>query len=221
MNVLLDLDGTLTDPRDGILSCVRHALAALGAECPSDGELERYIGPPLQASFAALLGSDSARIAKAIELYRERFSAKGIFENRLYAGIPAALRCLREHGANLFVATSKPTIFAERIVEHFALGRDIRAVYGSELDGTRAKKAELVAHILKIQSMPRTTTCMVGDREHDMAGAKANGVLAVGALWGYGSPEELLGAGAAALCDAPRDLCRVVAELGSDQTRKP
>jgi phosphoglycolate phosphatase len=139
-------------------------------------------------------------------LYRERFSATGLFENRIYAGIPEALKILKKTGATLIVATSKPTIFAERIVEHFGLGGDIHAVFGSELDGTRSGKAELIAHVLKTRSISPAKTFMVGDREHDMRGAKANGVSAVGALWGYGSRQELLDAGAMALCEEPREL---------------
>ena len=210
MNVLLDLDGTLADPREGIVRCIRYALNGLGEPCPSDVELERYIGPPLHHSFSAIFGPASPKTARAVNLYRERFSATGIFENRLYPGIPAALRALKDLGAVVIVATSKPTTFAERIIEHFGLGKEIRAVYGSELDGTRSDKAELISHILGTQSLSAAATSMVGDREHDMIGANANGVFAVGALWGYGSRQELLGAGAAALCDQPGGLTRVV-----------
>jgi phosphoglycolate phosphatase len=210
MNVLLDLDGTLTDPREGIVRCIKHALTRLGDSCPSDTELLRYIGPPLQTSFSAMFGVGSPKVAKAIELYRERFSAIGILENKVYPGIPAALKSLKRLGATLIVATSKPTIFAERIVNHFHLGNDIRAVFGSELDGTRSDKAELIAHILKAQSITPTTTCMVGDREHDVRGANTNKILAIGALWGYGSQQELLDAGAAYLCQRPEDLVEVL-----------
>jgi phosphoglycolate phosphatase len=147
MNVLLDLDGTLTDPREGILNCIRHALNRLNEPCPTDGELERYIGPPLQTSFEVLFGVASPKVTKAIELYRERFSSIGIFENKVYPGIPVALRGLKELGATLFVATSKPTIFAERIIDHFGLAGDIRAVFGSELDGTRSDKTEQINYV--------------------------------------------------------------------------
>lgn len=207
MHVLLDLDGTLTDPREGILNCMRHALSLLDEPCPSDGELERYIGPPLQVSFAALLGADSPKIATAVALYRQRFSPVGLFENRLYPGIPEALRRLKALGGTVFVATSKPTIFAERIIDHFGLARDVDAVFGSELDGTRSDKTELIAHILARRSLARDATCMVGDREHDIRGAKGNGIRAIGALWGYGSRKELLDAGAEALCETPGELC--------------
>src|SRR4029077_18779309 len=141
MNVLLDLDGTLTDPRDGIIRCIQHALHCLGDRCPPDAELEDYIGPPLQTSFNTLFANDPIKTAQAIHLYRQRFSSIGIFENRVYPDVSAALAILRDLGAVLIVATSKPTVFAERIIAHFDLGEYIGSVYGSELDGTRSEKA--------------------------------------------------------------------------------
>lgn len=209
--VLLDLDGTLTDPRTGILACLRHALAGVGEPCPRDAALERFIGPPLQASFAALFGAGSPKIARALELYRERFSSVGLYENRLYPGIPAALAALAGAGAKLVLATSKPQPFAERIVEHFGLGDHLSALYGSELDGTRADKTALIAHVLQAERVPAASAFMVGDREHDMIGARANAVCAVGALWGYGSREELVRAGASSLCETPAALPGVIA----------
>lgn len=214
MNVLLDLDGTLTDPREGIVRCIRHALAQMGEPCPPEVELLRFIGPPLHVTFGAMLGIGSARVARAVELYRERFSATGIFENRLYPGIPETLRELGERGARLVVATSKPTVFAERVVEHFGLGLHIEAVFGSELDGTRSDKGELIARVLEKSALRALDACMVGDREHDMRGAKANGVRPIGALWGYGSRRELLDAGAAALCERPEDLVAALIDSG-------
>jgi phosphoglycolate phosphatase len=206
MNVLLDLDGTLTDPREGIVQCIKHALTGLDEPCPADTVLEGYIGPPLQSSFGAVFGPGSPKIAKAIDLYRERFSTKGIFQNRLYPEIPGALSALRRRGARLIVATSKPTVFAERIIAHFSLGSYISAIYGSELDGTRSDKAELISHILKAESISPAATFMVGDRAHDMIGAKANGIVGIGALWGYGGRQELIDGGAAALCARPSEL---------------
>jgi len=215
MNVLLDLDGTLTDPRDGIINCIRHALVGLDAPCPSDAELERYIGPPLHVSFGELFGVSSPKVQRAIDLYRERFSATGLFENKLYPAIPIALKALKQLGATLMVATSKPTVFAERIIERFGLGNDIQAVFGSELDGTRSDKAELIAYVLKTRAIRSAGTYMVGDREHDIRGANANHVRAIGALWGCGSREELLNAGPAALCETPAELPDVLSSNGA------
>jgi phosphoglycolate phosphatase len=211
MNVLLDLDGTLTDPREGILACLRHALCSIGLHPPEDRELERFIGPPLQDSLASLLGpKNKDQVNDAIAFYRERFSTKGMFENAVYPGIREALVQLRDRGATLYVATSKPNIFAGRIIEYFGLGGFFRSIYGSELDGTRSNKIELIAHVLKAESLPREATVMVGDRAHDVAGARANGVRPIGALWGYGSREELTAAGAQVLCKQPSMLVEAV-----------
>mgnify|MGYP001208931079 CR=1 FL=1 len=212
MNVLLDLDGTLTDPREGIVACLRHALAGAGCECPSEPELARFIGPPLHDTLRRLVGDgDPERGALALRLFRERFATVGLFENAVYAGIPAALAALRETGANLFLATSKPRVYAERIVDHFGLGAHFQALYGSELDGTRAGKGELLAHLMASEALAAGDTFMVGDREHDMLGAAANGLRAIGALWGYGTRQELLEAGACALCEVPEQLGNVLA----------
>ena len=211
MNILLDLDGTLTDPRVGIVGCIKYALNELAHGCPSDSELSRYIGPPLQETFSALLSStDPARINTAVALYRERFAVTGMFENSVYPGITEALSDFQELGAVLYVATSKPQVYALKIVEYFGLHEFFRAVYGSELDGTRSNKADLIAHILQTESLSPASTCMVGDRLHDVVGAKANSVFPVGVLWGYGSRDELVSAGAAALCESPVMLCHVL-----------
>src|SRR5215510_7360180 len=207
VNVLFDLDGTLTDPREGIVACLKHALLRLGHKCPSDSELSRFIGPPLHKIFETLLGStDPKDIDSAVTLYRQRFSSTGMFENIVYPGIHSALTTLRRGGAALFVATSKPHVFAKRIVEHFGLMDYFRAVYGSELDGTRSNKSDLIAYVLKSESLSPHMTVMVGDRAHDIAGARAHGVFPIGVLWGYGSYDELIAAGATALCTHPEML---------------
>jgi len=211
LDILFDLDGTLTDSRPGILACLKYALLGLGHDTPPDAELERYIGVPLKECFTALMSSGGPRgVDRAISLYRERFSSTGWCENAVYPDIPSVLSSLRDGGATLFVATSKPRIFAERIVRHFELGPHFAAVYGSELDGTRSRKEDLIGHILRAESLSPQITCMVGDRAQDMAGARSHGVSPVGALWGYGSREELLDAGAAALCERPAMLVEVL-----------
>lgn len=211
MNLLFDLDGTLTDPRQGILACFRYALHELRLNVPEDAELERFIGPPLKETFATLIGSeDDGRVAQAVLLYRERFAAQGIFENNIYAGITNVLRRLSDGGSALFVATSKPTVFAERIVEHFGIGPFFRAVYGSELNGANADKKDLLAYLLRAESLPAAHTVMIGDRAHDILSALANEIFPVGVLWGYGSREELSSAGARLLCDEPKNLTDVI-----------
>jgi len=211
MNVLFDLDGTLTNPREGILACFKYALNALQVESPADRTLEGLIGPPLRESFTALLGvDDEARIDRAISLYRERFSLKGLYENALYPGISEALVLLREMGCTLFVATSKPHVFAQRIIDYFKLGEFFRAVHGSELDGSNADKTKLIAHVLRAESLTPTETIMIGDRAHDVVGAKVNSVVPIGVLWGYGSRQELATAGADLLCEEPQMLVEAV-----------
>jgi phosphoglycolate phosphatase len=206
-HIFFDLDGTLTDSREGITRCLRHALQNLGYPSPEDPELERYIGPPLHQNFAVLLQStDSELIARAVSLYRERFATVGLFENVVYPGIEAALTVLQEQQRRLYVVTSKPTVFAKQILDHFGLSGFFRSIHGSELDGTRADKTALIAHVLARENIPAHGAIMVGDREHDVKGALRNAVEAVGALWGYGSRQELLQAGASVLCESPLHL---------------
>lgn len=186
----------------------------MGRACPDEAEIVRHIGPPLHESFAFLLATDDpARIAAAIGSYRERFSSTGMFENAVYPEIPQSLEALRELGAILFVATSKPRVFAERIINHFRLGQHFKGIYGSELDGDRSDKRELIAHIVKAESLSPRSTIMIGDRSHDVLGAKWNGVASIGALWGYGSREELSNAGATALCERPGGLSSILRSL--------
>jgi len=209
VNLLFDLDGTLTDPREGIVSCIKHALYTLRKPVPEDSELVKFIGPPLRASFYDLLLSEEDADA-AVAAYRDRFISLGIFENAIYEGIPEALEVLRTQGGRLFVATSKPRVFAERIIEHFGLGKHFSAIYGSELDGKLSDKGELVAYALASSKLAPNDTVMIGDRRHDIAGALANGVFAAGVLWGYGSREELTAAGAQKLYLRPNELEQIV-----------
>jgi phosphoglycolate phosphatase len=208
MNILFDLDGTLTDSRPGIVACIRHALDRAGVEAPADVEFQRYIGPPLRNTFAELLQAeiDADCVAAAIDAYRERFGATGMFENSVYDRIPAALDQLRSRGARLFVATSKPRVFATRILEHFELADRFEAIYGSELDGSLCEKADLIAHALAQSRLSANETMMIGDRHHDIVGAIRNGIRPTGVLWGYGSEIELRTAGATVLLSKPADI---------------
>ncbi len=212
--VLLDLDGTLTDPRAGIVRSIRHALDRLARPCPPDDALAARIGPPLRETFATLLATeDSALIEDAMRLYRERFAAVGLFENEVYEGVPAMLDGLRRDGGRLFVATAKPAVFAERIVRHFALDHHFAGVYGPDLDGRLDDKAELLAHLLATERLDPTRAIMVGDRAGDVAAARKNDLRSIGVLWGYGSRDELLRAGADALCASPTSLPQSIAQL--------
>jgi phosphoglycolate phosphatase len=211
-DILFDLDGTLTDPREGITRSIAYALERLDVEPPPLDELTFAIGPPLRASLAKLIGTDAREaVEQALAHYRERFGDVGLFENRPYDGIAEALAALSARGARLYVATSKPLVYARRIVAHFALDAHFIAVHGCELDGTREDKRELIAHLLAEHRLDGQAAVMVGDRGVDMSAARLHGLRAVGALWGFGSREELEGAGAHVLCDAPAALPALLA----------
>jgi phosphoglycolate phosphatase len=210
VNVLFDLDGTLTDPGDGFVACVSHALAKLECRPYADHEIRRHVGPPLQETLARLI-EDRAKIPAAVAFYRERYASLGYLENAVYPGIEEALRALHSRGMHLFVATSKPTVYAERILAHFGLDRFFRGIYGSELDGTRSDKARLLAYVLDKESIAEGV--MVGDRAQDIAAALAFDLHPVGALWGYGSQAELVAAGARTLCGQPSALPALIARV--------
>jgi phosphoglycolate phosphatase len=200
--IFFDLDGTLTDPKPGITRSIQYALDKLGRQTiPTEDELTWCIGPPLRASFVKLLGEASADLA--VSLYRERFSDIGLYENAVYAGVEDVLTALRQSGRRLFVATSKAHVFAERIIDHFDLRRHFERVFGSELDGTRADKSDLLAYALKTTAVESSHATMIGDRSHDMIGARNNGMKGIGVLYGYGSAQELTAAGASHLCATP------------------
>jgi phosphoglycolate phosphatase len=206
-HIYFDLDGTLTDPYEGITKCILYALDELGFPHPSDEYLHSCIGPPLYDTFPDMVGKDLT--LKAIDLYRDRFIDVGWQENELYEGILDALGTIYDAGYTLFVATSKPRVHAERIVDHFGIGRFIDAVYGCELDGTRSNKVELLEFAVARNpgAMART---MVGDRKHDLIGAVANDMRPVGVSYGYGSVEELTAAGAVGIASTPLSLPEVI-----------
>jgi phosphoglycolate phosphatase len=204
--VFFDLDGTLTDPKIGITASIQYALARFNIRIPTQDELTWCIGPPLHASFKALLGTSDADADRAVELYRERFADVGLFENTLYAGVEDVLAAVAAPGRRLFVATSKPHVFADRIIDHFGLRRHFGRVFGSELDGTRVHKTDLLRYALDETATDPARAIMIGDRKHDMIGAANNGIATIGVLYGYGSREELHAAGAMHLCTAPGDI---------------
>ena len=203
--IYFDLDGTLTDPKPGITRSIQYALGKLDQAVPPEDELTWCIGPPLHASLKKLVGTDE-RADRALVLYRERFSDVGLFENAVYPGIEATLAALAQAGRRMFVATSKPAIFAERIIDHFKLRAYFERVFGSELDGTRVHKTDLLAYALQTARVDPARAIMIGDRSHDMVGARNNAMTAVGVLYGYGSEEELRGAGAHHICATPTGL---------------
>jgi phosphoglycolate phosphatase len=204
--LLFDLDGTLSDPRDGIIRSIGYALGRLGVPVPPPAELEQFIGPPLRETFASLLGGPE-RVEEGIVLYRERYGTFGAYENVLYPGIAGVLTALAAEGLPLYIATSKPHVYARAIVEHFGIGEYFRNVYGCEWNGDRSNKAELLAHLLSEEGLePTAEVVMIGDRHHDIRAARAHGLTAVGVTWGFGSEQELREAGADRICTAVGDL---------------
>jgi phosphoglycolate phosphatase len=220
--VLFDLDGTLTDPEVGITTSLRHGLAAVGLDADAVGPLRRFIGPPLQETFAGF-GLDRAQVDVAIAAYRAYFGEVGLYENALIPGVDQVLAQLQAGGRPLAVATSKPIGFARRIVEHFGLDRFVTVVAGAELDGTDRHKHEVIASALRQLGPPRTAAAsgpavMVGDRSHDVAGAALMDLVCIGVTWGYGSRTELEEAGAAAIVDRPAQLAGLL--VGPDTGRR-
>jgi len=203
--IYFDLDGTLTDPKPGITRSIQYALERLGQHVPSEDELTWCIGPPLHASLKMLTGTDELA-DRALLLYRERFADVGLFENEAYGGIEETLSTLWATGARMFVATSKPAVYARRIVDHFGLRRYFEQVFGSELDGTRGDKGDLLRYALDTAKVDPQTAVMIGDRSHDVVGARRNGMTAIGVLYGYGSESELRDAGAHHICAAHPEL---------------
>ncbi len=206
-SVFFDLDGTLTDPIVGITTCIQFALRKLDVEVVPVDELQWCIGPPLMQSFTELVGE--SRAANALHIFRERFSRIGWKENEAYPGIGETLARLQAAGMPLYVATSKPLVYATKIIEHFQLRQYFKAIYGSELDGTRCDKSELLAYAIS-DSGAHDNVVMVGDREHDIIGALANGIQAIGVTYGYGSRTELIQAGADCVIDRPEELVGVL-----------
>ena len=212
--LLFDLDGTLTDPREGITRSLAYALERMEVPPPALEALTFAIGPPLRESLAQLVGTrEREPVERALALYRERFAEVGIFENAPYEGVAETLEALAARGATLFVATSKPRVYAERIVRHFGLHVHFVAVHGCELDGTREDKRDLLAHLLPHHGLVPSSAVMIGDRGADMRAARHHGLHAVGALWGYGAQEELVTHGAHVCIASPRELPRTLEDL--------
>jgi len=190
--ILFDLDGTLSDPKEGITKSVQYALGKMGIVEPDIDRLAAFIGPPLHVSFSEVYGFEEKESKRAIDFFRERFKEKGMFENVLYPNIPLLLTALKESGYVLVVATSKPTIFAEQIIKYFELEEYFQLIVGSNLDGTRSSKTEIIQYILdKYADFPPSEFVMIGDRKHDIIGAKNTGIDSIGVTYGYGTLEEI------------------------------
>ena len=212
---LFDLDGTLTDPSLGITNSIMHALAKMGREIPSRESLYRFIGPPLVPAFREFIGMTAEEAEQAVAFYREYFSVTGLFENTPYDGIAHLLAKLKERGVIPAVATSKPEKFAVRIIEHFGLAEYFTLVCGATMDSSRAKKGDVIAYTLDklgITDAEKSAVLMIGDRHHDIEGAKENGLASAGVLWGFGSEDELTTAGANAIAHNMDELFTIITE---------
>lgn len=210
--IFFDLDGTLTDPGEGITNSVMHALKKYGIEGRNREEFYSFIGPPLHESFGKYLGCSEEESLRAVEYYREYYRDRGIFENRVYDGIPELLERLKNAGYILAVASSKPEVFVKMILEHYGLEKYFDFAGGALLDGSRVKKADVISHVLN--NLPtRGEILMVGDREHDVLGAADFGMDCLGVTFGYGSRQELENAGAKYIADSPEEIGKIIFSL--------
>ncbi|MCU9612391.1 HAD-IA family hydrolase [Caldibacillus lycopersici] len=201
--ILFDLDGTLSDPKEGITKSVQFALKQMGIEEPNLDRLEEFIGPPLQESFARYYGFSEQETQAAITFYRERFMTNGMFENVLYEDIFLLLSLLHNENYHLVVATSKPTVFSETILSYFQLDKYFEKIIGSNLDGTRSSKAEIIKFILEeYKEYRKEEVIMIGDRKHDIIGANNMGIDSIGVTYGYGTLAELQQSGPTYIVDS-------------------
>lgn len=209
--LLFDLDGTLTDSAVGITNSVRYALRKFCINSDDMNLLKKFIGPPLRESFESFYGFSSERSELAVQYYREYFREHGIYENEVYDGIYELLAQLREKERILILATSKPEAFAVRILEHFDLNKYFSYVSGATMNEQRNKKEDIIRHALvNCNISEKASAIMIGDREHDIIGAKKNGIDSLGVLYGYGSYDELREAGASFIAESPTDILKYV-----------
>ena len=209
--IFFDLDGTLTDPGIGITNSVAYALKKWNIEVAERSELYKFIGPPLEESFRKYYGFSQEDALKAVDAYREYFSVKGLYENTIFEGTESVLQKIKESGRKVVLATSKPQEFAEIILKHFHIDGYFDHVAGATMDGTRNKKADVITYALELCGNPdKKQIVMVGDREHDIHGANANGLDSIGVLCGYGDREELANAGATYITDKIEDVWELI-----------
>ncbi len=213
-HIFFDLDGTITDPKEGITKCIQYALISMGRHNVNENDFLQYIGPPLRSSFSKLLCSnEESLIEEAVNLYRERFSEIGIFENAVYPGIAKMLSALCENSIRLYVVTTKPKIYADRIIEHFQLAKFFDAVYGSKLDGSLGNKVKRVKLIMNQLKLVPEETAIVGDRKFDIVAGKLNSLRTIAVTYGYGSKQEIVESAPDYICDNPDEIRKIVLNL--------
>lgn len=209
-NILFDLDGTIVDSKEGILHSVIYALEKMGEPIPENKELLSFIGPPLSVSFRSFCGMDEARALQAVAYYREKYTQHGVFEFSVYGGVETMLKKLSSSGRRLYLATSKPEVFASEILERAGLDGYFTAICGSLIPSGRDTKTEVIAYLLEKEGLSLEDTVMVGDRSYDVEGAHELGMIAIGASYGYGGTKELNRAGAEAVAASPKELTSII-----------
>ena len=210
--ILFDLDGTLTDPKEGITKCVQYALNKFGIERECD-ELLEFIGPPLKEHFMGYANLSDEDGTLAVKYYRERYAPIGIFENGIYDGVIPILSALKEKGYTLAIATSKPRIFSEKICDKYGISKYITYLSGSELDGTNTDKAAVLKNAMEFLGAQKDETIMIGDRIYDLEGADTNEIQSIAVSYGYGTMEELKKGNAVAIIDSPLEILEVLKNL--------
>ena len=209
--VLLDLDGTLFDTSEGIMSCYKIGLEHFGIFVKDDSELRKVMGPSLYISYRDFYGLDEEQVKEAVRIYREHYNGGGIYKCRLYDGMEDTLKSLKLNGFTACVATSKPQVMAEKILNHFGLAEYFDTICGAELDGSRSDKIELINTALKrVGFTDKNDVVMVGDRFYDIKGAIGAGVHSIGVAYGFGTKEELAEAGAEYIANTPNDILKIV-----------
>lgn len=209
--ILFDLDGTLTDSGEGIMNSVEYALKKYGIKVEDRSQLQAFVGPPLAAQFSKFCGFSEEEGHRAVQVYREYYQVKGIFENRVYDGIPEVLEKLKNKGYQIAMATSKPEKYAKIIAEHYDFAKYFDVIAGSLMEGGRENKADVIEYALKQCGVTdRESVLMVGDRNYDIIGAKKTGTYSMGVLYGYGNREELEMAGADFIAETPKDIAKML-----------
>ncbi len=209
-NIFFDLDGTLTDSAEGILNSVEYALKKLGISDYRRSELYAFIGPPLVDSFRDIFGLSEEKCKEGVRYYREYFPKKGIYENRLYDGITDLLKRLKAAEKTLVLATSKPQEFSEEILRYFGITGYFAFIAAAEMNGARNRKEDIIRYALEISGAKRQETVMVGDRSYDILGAKSAGISSIGVLYGFGTKDELIKAGADYIAKTPDDILKII-----------
>lgn len=209
-NILFDLDGTLTDPYSGITNSVKYALGKFNILENDENKLKLFIGPPLDTSFMEYYSFDKNKSKIAIDYYREYFSKKGIYENKLYDNVENLLKNITIKNKNTILATSKPKKFALEILDYFKIGKYFKEVVGSNLDGTLSEKGEIIKYIIEKNSFNKIETIMIGDRKYDIIGAHMNNIDSIAVMYGYGSKEELEEAKPTYFCEEVMDILKIV-----------